>query len=404
MSAKEESSTQSDPTSEPKQSIWTRDFILIALINLAAFLSFNMATTGMPVYVASLGASSFQVGLVTTLATTAALCIRPFTGIMLDRFQRKGMLIVGLITVIITTAAYAVFPLVGVILALRIFHGIGWGLGSSATSTIAADVIPRKRFAEGMGYFALTTAVAVAIAPALAIALVQNSGALPMIIIATIAAAIALVLACFQRSNTIEKVAEKAKLTVADFFDKRALLPAIIMFFANIAFASIITFIALHGEQQGADNIFLYFTVYAVVTILTRPIIGKIIDKIGFFVPGILSMIGVAITLVVIAFSSNIIMFCLAGVFAGLGLGTGMGTFQAMAVASVPPQRRGVATSTYLFGFDAGIAVGAIIAGSIVGMVGYSTMYLIMSIFPFIALLIFLGVGRKRMQIYSYNQ
>lgn len=383
------------------QRIWTREFVLVALTNLAAFIGFNMTTTGMPVYVATLGGSDFAVGLVTTLATGAALLVRPFAGIMLDRFGRKGILIVGGLIMAITTASYAVFPVVGFILALRAVQGIGWGLGSTATSTIAADAIPRGRFAEGMGYFALTSSVAVAIAPALSVFLVQSAGALPMIVLASVASLLVVALACAQKLPKAVGRAGGKRLGASDFFDKRALLPAGAMFLINVAFASVTTFIVLFGQERGVDDVFLYFIVYALVTILTRPIIGKLIDRVGFFVPGLVSTAGVAATMIVISLSDTVVMFCIAGVFAGLGIGAGMGTLQAMAVAAVPSGRRGVATSTFLFGVDAGIAVGALIAGGFAGLLGYAGMYSAMAVFPAAAFLLFAIVGRKRISRYS---
>lgn len=399
-------------TEAGKTSLFSRDFILIALINLTTFVGFNMTTTGMPVYVATLGAPDVVVGLVTTFATAAALLVRPFAGLMLDRFGRKGILSASVALMALIIVAYAVFPLVGLILALRAVHGVGWGLSSTATSTIAADVIPHKRFAEGMGYFALTSAVAVAVAPALSIGLLQSVGVVPMIVVAAGSTALSFCLTLFQRADKAAFVAApeveatpqptaRPPFKLSDLFDKRALLPAGIMLLINVAFSAITTFIALHGQAEGVDNIFLYFTVYALVTIMTRPVIGKIIDRTGFFMPGVLSCVGVAVTLVLIAFSDNIGMFCFAGVFGGLGIGAGMGTLQAMAVAAVSPARRGVATATFLFGMDAGIAVGSAVAGVLAGLVGYSTMYLIMIVFPLAACVVFLVVGRKRIALYS---
>lgn len=383
------------------ETLWTRDFVLIAIINMTIFAGFNMMATSMPLYVSSLGASDITTGLVTTFATGAALIIRAFTGILLDRVGRKGILISGIGLMAAVTLAYAVFPLVGVILALRLLHGVGWGLSSTSTSTIAADAIPRKRFAEGIGYFSLAASLAIAIAPALAIGLVQSVGILPVLAIAGGCTLLALVLSCFEHSPKVAITPQKQKLGLSSMFDKKALLPSGIMLLINCAFASITTFIALHGQAQGVSNISLYFTVYAIVTIISRPIIGKIIDKTGFFMPAVLSTIGVVITLTMIAFSNTIIMFCLAGVFGGLGIGTGMGTLQTMAVSSVPAERRGVATSTFLFGVDAGIALGAAIAGAFAGAFGYGTMFLTMAVFPAIACLILIALGKKKIASYS---
>ena len=383
------------------KSIWSRDFIFLALINLTTFFGFHMTTTGMPVYASQLGASDLIAGLVTTFVAGAALFIRPFAGLMLNHYGRKGILVISTAAMAAIIVAYAAFPLLGVILALRLLHGIAWGLSSTATATIAADIIPKNRFAEGMGYFALSAALASALAPALSIALVQNAGARLMLLIAASCTVVSLVFAALQHAEEMPKVARDTPPQLSDFFDKRAALPAGMMMLLNCAFASVTTFIALHGEARGVDNIYLYFTVYAVVTIITRPMIGKIIDKTGYFMPGVLSAVGVAITLVIIAFSTNILMFCAAGIFAGLGMGTGMGTLQTMAVAAAPPERRGVATSTFLFGLDMGIAVGAVVAGAIADAAGYANMYLALTIFPSIACLIFLLLGKNRIARYS---
>lgn len=411
---------------EAKEKIWTKSFVLIALINLTIFLGFNITNTGMPVYVASLGASDVTVGFITTLCTVTALFIRPFAGIMLDKFGRKGILLFSLAIMVLVIIAYGVFPIVGVLLSLRLIHGITWGLSSTATSTIAAQTIPKQRFGEGMGYFALTTALAVAIGPAVSLGLLENVGIIPMISVAAASTVLAFVLTLLQnpdpkkgseakeaefmaqgsKGNGAEQETQeqqKEHLKLSDLFDKRAMFPGAIMLLINIAFAALVTFIALHGQEQGVSNIFLYFTVYAIVTLISRPLIGKVIDRVGFFVPGIVSVIGVVITLIIVAFSSNIYMFSAAGVFAGLGIGTAMSTFQTMAVAAVPAHRKGVATSTFLFCFDAGIGAGALIAGAIAHAVGYSTMYLIMGAFPLVACIIFIMVGKQRIAQYSVS-
>jgi len=74
-----------------------------------------------------------------------------------------------------------------------------------------------------------------------------------------------------------------------------------------------------------------------------------------------------------------------------------MSTFQAMAVASVEPWRRGVATATYMTAFDLGIAIGSFIAGIIANAVGYTAMYQIIAIFPILACVFFLVAGKERL-------
>lgn len=401
------------------QEIFTRDFIVLATINLSLFFGFQMVTVGMPVYVDQLGANSFTVGIVTSIFTITATLVRVFAGAILDRFGRIGTMISGIAIMACMVVSYAIFPIIGIIIGLRVIHGLGWGLGSTATSTIAADIIPKKRFAEGMGYFAMTNAVAGALAPALSIFLVQGPGAIYMLGISASFTVLALVLALAdakhlgKRSNpeaqpprktqgpetidvpAIPQPASNSRLDT--FFERRALLPSGAMLLVNISFGCITTFIALHAAAQGVPQITWYFVVYALTTIISRPVIGKIIDQRGYRGPSIFATLCTAATLMLIGASDTLPSFCLAGALGGLGIGSSMGTFQALAVATVPPYRRGVATSTYFVFFDLGIAIGSFLAGIIADAIGYAAMFETMAIFPILACVFFLVVGKQRL-------
>lgn len=426
--------------------IFTRDFLLLATVNLAMFFGFQMTNVGLPVYVAQLGASAQMVGLVGTVMTITAVVVRIFAGPLLDRFGRKGALVGGSVIMTASIFSYAVFPIVGVILGVRLLQGVGWGLGSTASSTMAADVIPKRRFAEGMGYFALTNAISSALAPAVSIALVQGPGAHYMIYVAAGCTGLAFVLALFQR-NTASRLApagsaagsstktpneqvaqtsipaEQAPTAQAErsappeqartaqvappapieqaptaqarppapasfldtVFERRAVFPGSLMLLVNIGFGCITSFIALHGLEQGVSNVSIYFVAYAVVTLASRPLIGRLIDRYGYRMPSILSCLGTVLTLVLIGLANSAPLFALAGALAGIGIGTAMGVFQAMAVASVEPWRRGVATSTYFIAFDVGIAIGSLVGGMVAGALGYTAMYFVVAAFPLLA-------------------
>ena len=101
--------SQSPKDAQPK--LFTKAFICIALTNFAVFFSFQLTTVGMPVYLEQLGADELAVGLTVTLVTAAALLVRPFAGLILDSFGRKGALITGIILMLFVIVAYLLFPL-----------------------------------------------------------------------------------------------------------------------------------------------------------------------------------------------------------------------------------------------------------------------------------------------------
>lgn len=404
------------PQKESLGEIFTRDFLMLSTINLSMFFGFQMLNIGLPIYMAQLGATGQIVGLATTVMTVAATLMRVFAGALLDRFGRWGMLIGGTMISVCAIVSFAIFPIVGVIMGLRVLHGIGWGMGSTACSTIAADIIPKRRFAEGMGYFALTTAISSAIAPAVSIAIAQGAGTTCMVYVAAGVTALALVLSVIEAMVVKRKDADAGaaesqagddypapesqspEVPVASnaptpstpskleaLFERRAVVPGILILLVNIGFGCITTFIALHADAQNAEGVSLYFIAYAVITLACRPYIGKLIDRHGYRIPAITSTLCTAGTLMLIGVSSNAFMFAAAGVLGGLGIGAAMGTFQAMAVANVEPWRRGVATSTYMTAFDLGIAIGSLAGGIIAEAAGYTVMYFVVGLFPIAA-------------------
>ena len=411
---------QPEKRREPLGEIFTRHFLLLATINLCMFFGFQMLNIGLPVYMAQLGAAGQVVGLATTLMTVTATLMRVFAGALLDRFGRWGLLIGGTVIMVCAIVSFAIFPIVGVILGLRMLHGIGWGMGSTATSTIAADIIPKRRFAEGMGYFALTTAISSAIAPAASIEIIQGAGAHYMIYVAAGVTVLALLLSAVEAFASRRKAAQPAPLSqpqqpslspqsaqpaqsphpqayskLETLFERRAVLPGILILLVNIGFGCITTFIALHANAQGVSGVSAYFIVYAIVSLASRPPIGMLIDRFGYRIPAILSTLCTACTLVLIGVSSNMVMFAGAGALAGLGIGTAMSTFQAMAVASVEPWRRGVATATYMTAFDLGIAIGSLLGGILADLVGYTVMYFVVAAFPIVATVVAAAAIKK---------
>ncbi len=422
MAAMERRGTSSGKTRAPLGEIFTRDFLMISTINLCMFFGFQMLNVGLPMYMAQLGAVGQIVGLATTLMTVTATLVRVFAGALLDRIGRWGLLIGGTIVMVCSIVSFAIFPIVGVILGVRLLHGIGWGTGSTAASTIAADVIPKRRFAEGMGYFALTNAISSAIAPVAAVELIQGVSGSAMVYVAAGITVIALVLSIIEaliakkreaqseggrEGDGLERPASQepvptsgdsasreparapdhppAQSKLETLFERRAIVPGILILLVNIGFGCITTFIALHADAQQVSGVSAYFVVYAIITLASRPYIGRLIDRHGYRIPAMLSTICMAGTLMLIGLSSNTFMFAVAGVLGGLGIGTSMGTFQSMAVARVEPWRRGVATSTYMTAFDLGIAIGAFAGGFIVDFAGYTVMYFAVAIFPLVA-------------------
>ena len=164
---------------------------------------------------------------------------RPLAGVLLDRLGRRGVFLSGLALVTVASAAMYFFPLVGMILLLRFIHGLGWGVATTASSTVAADYIPKARFGEGMGYFSLAASMAMAISPAIALSL--RAG--PMFILATAFMVGSTLLALFLQYRPVAP--PSGGPTSRNPYEKAAIPPAVVMFLVNTAYGAVVTFLAI---------------------------------------------------------------------------------------------------------------------------------------------------------------
>lgn len=365
--------------------LWTKDFILITLINLLLFLGFQCYPSALPPYVKSLGASDSTLGWLTATATISTLITRPLAGLLLDSLGRRGVFLSGLVLMTAVSAAMYFFPIVVIILALRFVHGLGWGIASTAGSTIAADYIPKIRFGEGMGFFSLSASIGMAVSPAIALSLSPKA----MFITATSFMAASILLALFLNYKKIENKGG-AKKGWQNPYEKAAMIPALVSALIAIPFGATVTFMALYAAERGIDNIGPFFTVYALTMMATRPIVGKFVDKNGhnLIVPLALCALGAA--LVLLAQSTSMTLFLTSAILYGLGQGSVFTSTQVLAVLNSPPDRVGAANATFFTGFDAGIGAGAVLSGILATALGYSGMYLSLTICPLLAGIVFM--------------
>ncbi|NTU90004.1 MAG: MFS transporter [Actinobacteria bacterium] len=346
------------------------------LANLFIFLGFQMLLPVMPVYASALGGGDSWAGVVVGIFTITALVMRPISGYLLDNIGRRIVFVTGLVLFILCTLSYNFTITIAGLLAMRLIHGLGWGAAGTASSTIATDTVPKSRLGEAMGYFGLTSTMAIAIGPALGLGLMDISG---FDMVFSVSAALVLVTVFISFLISYQKVGRPAKSDVREksgLIEKAAVPSAIIMFFCNLSYGGIVSFITLYAIQRGVENIGLFFTVFAIAIFAVRLFVGRIADRKGYsyvIYPGILCLL---IAMLVLAFAYNLGTFLLAGAIYGLGFGSLMPTLQAMSVRNVTPQRRGAATGTFFVGFDLGLGTGAMLWGIIAQAMGYQAIYL----------------------------
>lgn len=379
-----------------KESLWTKDYILLLISNFLVFVGFYMLLSTLPYYIFEMGGSSSHVGMVTAIFTVSAIIIRPFSGIALEKVNKKIFLSLGVLICLVTIGGFNWASTVVGIMLIRFFHGFGWGISTTTYGTIASDLVPVSRRGEGMGYFSSASTVAMSIGPPLGIMLMGNKGFPNLFIGASINTLIALILIYFIQVPKIEMEVNREGFT-SRLVEKKALFPAFLALLLGFTYGGITSFITLFGKEIGIENVGWFFTINAIFILIIRSIAGRIFDKKGHFwaiVPGaIFSFLGVLI----LSYVRSTGILILSAMLYGIGFGTVQPSLLAWAVNSAEPARRGSANATYFSAFDIGIGLGSVVLGNIGEFLSYSQMYRISSI-PMLGLLIFYLIYWKRVE------
>lgn len=361
---------------EPK--LWTRELVLIILVNLCVFTNHIMSLSTFPFYIQSLGGTEAVASICAAAFSFVAVIIRPFVGWWLDNGVRRAALIVGLALMGLAPLGYVFVPVLSVAITVRMLHGVGLPFSNSTTATVASDVICRPRFAEGMGYFGMATALASAIAPALGLSLMEGFGFNALYVAAAAIAGLGLVLFAFVRAPKVD--VPKKKLDLRTIINRDSLPVTVTMLVFMFTFGALENFVAIFAAESSLPSGSIYFLVMSGMLLLVRITLGKLVDQRGeaFFVYSCNAAMLVAFLL--LAFVPNVVTYILSAVLAGYAFGGLEPSLQSMAVHTSTEETRGSANSTFLCGYDIGYGLGGGIAGSLITGLGYSAMWSIVSL------------------------
>ncbi len=391
------------PTEASKQQVasklWSKDFALTIIINFLVFVNHIMNLSTFPYYIQELGGTEALAGAVATAFSLVAVVLRPFIGWMLDNGARRAVLIAGLIGLAIAPFGYMTVPVLSVVIAFRMVHGASLALSNTTTSTVASDIIPKDRFAEGMGLFGMATALATAAAPALGLMLMEQLGFGALFGSAVGIAIAALILFQFVRAPKIE-VPKKA-FSVKSLINADALPASMIMLVFMFTFGALENFLAIFATNEGLPSGGLYFAIMAIMLLLVRVFLGRVVDTRGEAIFVYTCNAAMLVSFLLLGCMPNTVTFILSAVLSGYGFGGLEPALQSMAVHTASAEERGSANSTFLCAYDIGIGVGAGIAGSLITAVGYSNMWMIMVIANVVSIVLYVMWGRNHPSSFS---
>ncbi|MBT2646415.1 MFS transporter [Bacillus sp. ISL-34] len=383
-----------------KPKLWTKDFLIVSSANFFLFLTFYVLMVTLTIYTMdNFHASQAQAGLASSIFVLGAVLVRPIAGKKIDKIGRRKMLLGSLVLFLIASIGYFLVNGLSLLLIDRLIHGFAFGLATTATGTIAADIIPNERRGEGTGYFAMSTNLAMAFGPFIGLLITQHFSYSIIFYTASVFAAFSLVASLFMNVPEGEKggASPQKGFKISDYFEKRALPISIFIGFAGFTYSSILSYLTSFAKEMDLMSAAsFFFVVFAVFLLASRPFTGRMFDVKGENAVIYPSLLLFAVGMVILSQSHHGITLLIAGALIGVGYGTFQSSSQAISIKEAPSNRMGLATSTFYTMYDFGIGVGPFLLGFLIPYTGFKGLFIGMSIFAFILIgIYFLAHGKK---------
>lgn len=372
------------------RSIWSKSFVSLFLVNALMSLGQMMMNVLIALYADTLGADASLVGFTVGSFAYTALALKLVSAPAIDSFNRKHILMGSLFTLVAAYALMAVSSNIAMLICARLLQGAAMAFTTTTCLAMATDTLPVERISSGIGFFSVAQAACMAVGPMVGLSFSSAFGYNTAFALGAVMMTIAALAVLIVKEPPHDR--RPFKLSLSSMFAKETILPASITFLLGTAFCNVNSFLALYAGERGVgEDIGWYFTVNALLMLVSRPLVGNLADRFGVVKVVLPSICSFALSFFIISQASSLPAFLLAAAASAFGYGAAGPMIQAYCMKCVPPERRGAGSSAYFIGMDLGNLAGPVIGGHVAGAVGYAAMWDVMIIPIALALLLVLA-------------
>ena len=347
------------------ESIYTLQFGLVCLSSFLFSASFNMLIPELPEYLSAMGGANYK-GLIIALFTLTAGFSRPFSGKLTDTIGRVPVMAVGSIVCVICGFLYPVLTTVSGFLFLRLIHGFSTGFKPTATSAYVADLVPENRWGEAMGVHGVCFSTGLAIGPAIGSTITDYYSINTLFYCSSLFALLSVVILGHMKESLKAKQPFRLsllKINRQEIVEWKVIPAALITFLSYISYGAILTIIGDWGNYLGTSNKGLFFMVFTLASLLIRFIAGKASDRYGRVGIIKVSLVLLTVSLMLIGLANSSFWLMCASALYGVATGMLSPSVNAWTIDLSDPSHRGKAIATMYIALEAGIGLGALIAG-----------------------------------------
>ena len=334
----------------------------------------------LPLYAQSFGVSFSLVSLAVAAAGLGTLIGDVPSGMLLERYGRKPVMVVGTLSLALATLALVFLQLYPALVALRLLAGIGTAMWNISRMAYLADVVPLGDRGRALSTFGGVNRIGVFMGPAVGGAIGQVFGlAAPFYIAAAAAGAAAVISIVYIKETRHAEAAGRPRLrwAIVGTVIRRHYLElgtaGAAQIFAQMIRAGRQIIVPLYGANALGLEVAQIGSIVSVSSAIDMSLFipaGILMDKLGRKFASVPSFLVMGLGMALIPLAADYVGLLLATCVMGLGNGIGSGTMMTLGADLAPREATGEFLGVWRLIGDVGATGGPLVVGGIADLVG----------------------------------
>ena len=377
--------------------IRSRRFACITTADLIVRSAYQMGKTPLlPLFAASLGAGDALLGFIVSVSTLTGMVLKPFIGLLSDRWGRRGWLIVGTVFFASMPFVYRFVHTPEQLFVVRMVHGIATAIYGPVTLAYVAEQSTERR-AERLAWFGIARNAGYVIGPAAAGLMLLSMDPVSVFTVIGILSSLAFLPVLFLPETAPVSTGRRSPLIRQAL---RALgsggsTPAVwlaggleaTMFVALYATKA---FLPIYALSVGFNVALVgtFFAVQEVTHILLNPVGGRIGDRFGYLVAVTLGMVVLGTALPLLTVADTALFLMALAVLMGASQSLVFPSTVALVSAQVDESNLGVGMGLVGTLQNTGKVAGPALAGVLIHWLDYTFTFQLMGLSLFVGALV----------------
>ncbi len=385
----------------------SRSFFYLCTLGVFCFISYNLVR--MPVlslFAESLGAGPERIGLIVSVSTITGVLLKLPSGALSDIYGRKMLLRIGVVAFGLPPFIYPFISDLNALTALRFVHGLATAIFAPSALATVADLYKERRGAA-LGTYTACTQSGSLLGPFLGGWLAHAAGFPTAFLTAGIFGCIAILIFFslhldeppprVREKGLAPVITEMGKGFLAVARNRKVLITSSTDAAKMIANGALMAFLPLYGLSIGlnAGEVGLLFSVQAFTSFFSKPVMGRVSDRIGRQPLIVLGLVICATTFITMPQAGSFGLLLLLSSGFGFGEAVVSSSSAALVADSSEFKRLGAGMGMQGTVMDIGHASGPLLAGFLIAHASYQGAFAIIAGLQILAAVAFWATMRS---------